>query len=47
MLTLSLSFIKDFSQKDFDDLVDGWKIKVDRVNAGDQAWGLFLATKKA
>ena len=39
-------FFQEFSQKDFDDLVDGWKIKVDRVNAGDQGWALFIATKE-
>jgi len=39
-------FLKEFSLRDFDDLVDGWKIKVDRVKAGDQAWGLFMARKK-
>ena len=38
-------FLKEFSRSDFDDLVDGWKIKVDRVKAGDQAWGLFIARK--
>ena len=42
---LLISIFQEFSLKDFDDLVDGWKIKVNRVDAGDQGWGLFIATK--
>jgi len=39
-------FIKDFSLKDYNDLVDGWEIKVLRCSDGLQGWGLFTATKK-
>lgn len=39
-------FIKEFSLKDYDDLVDGWAIKLIRCADGEQGWGLFTATKK-
>eukprot|EP00095_Tigriopus_kingsejongensis_P010973 maker-scaffold270_size230592-snap-gene-1.19 protein:Tk10973 transcript:maker-scaffold270_size230592-snap-gene-1.19-mRNA-1 annotation:"hypothetical protein DAPPUDRAFT_58148" len=38
-------FIQDFSEKDYNDLMGGWEIKVVRCNAGDQSWGFFRATK--
>ena len=40
------AFIKEFSASDYNDLVEGWKIKVVRCNAGDQGWGLFSAVKE-
>merc|ERR1719150_893465 len=40
------TFIKEFSKRDYDDLVEGWKIKVVRCNAGDQGWGWFSAIKE-
>ena len=39
--------VQDFSQKDFDDLVSGWKAKIDRVSRGDHCWGFFMAKKEA
>jgi len=39
------SFVKKFSQKDYDDIYIGWKEKVVRCQEGDQTWGLFTATK--
>ncbi|CAG0916015.1 unnamed protein product [Notodromas monacha] len=39
------AFIQDFSEKDYDELIKGWEAKVVRASSGDQAWGLFLATK--
>ena len=39
-------FIKEFSQRDYDELVDGWKIKVVRCSDKDQGWGLFHAKKQ-
>ncbi|GJN17994.1 hypothetical protein PR202_gb05105 [Eleusine coracana subsp. coracana] len=39
------SFLSDFSQEDYDDIVNGWKAKVQRSSAGEQRWGLFIATK--
>ena len=38
-------FIKEFSIKDYNDLVDGWDIKVVRCTKGEQGWGLFKAIK--
>ncbi|CAO2197995.1 unnamed protein product [Urochloa humidicola] len=38
-------FLSDFSQGDYDDIVNGWKAKVQRSSAGEQRWGLFIATK--
>lgn len=42
---LKNSFLKDFSQKDMDDLVAGWESKLKRVDAGHQKWGKFFAKK--
>lgn len=36
---------QDYSQQDFDFIVDGWRQKQVRCAAGDQAWGLFMAKK--
>ncbi|XP_022097659.1 phosphoethanolamine N-methyltransferase-like [Acanthaster planci] len=41
------AFIKEFSEEDFQYLVDGWTNKLTRSKAGDQKWGLFLAEKAA
>ena len=38
--------LQDFSLKDYNELVDGWAIKVERCSKGEQGWGLFSATKK-
>jgi len=37
--------IKEFSQKDYDYIVNGWNDKVKRCTDGDQVWGYFLAKK--
>lgn len=39
------AFIKDFSEKDYTDISDGWRVKLVRCKAGDQAWGIFFARK--
>ena len=39
-------FIKEFSLKDYNELVDGWDIKVVRCTKGEQGWGLFKAVKE-
>jgi len=40
------SFIKEFSQKDYDDIKQGWEIKLVRCGKdGDQVWGLFTGEK--
>jgi len=38
-------FIEEFSEMDYLYIEKGWKDKVVRCNAGDQAWGLFTAKK--
>ncbi|KAJ4848380.1 Glycylpeptide N-tetradecanoyltransferase 2 [Turnera subulata] len=40
------AFIRDFSQEDYNDIVDGWKAKLIRSASGEQRWGLFIAKKK-
>ncbi len=40
------SFIAEFSRRDFEDLVEGWDIKVVRCTSGEQGWGLFKAEKE-
>ncbi|KAJ0232496.1 Phosphoethanolamine N-methyltransferase 1 [Hirschfeldia incana] len=37
-------FISDFSQEDYNDIVGGWKAKLERSD--EQKWGLFIANKK-
>ncbi|KAF5188667.1 Phosphoethanolamine n-methyltransferase, partial [Thalictrum thalictroides] len=40
-------FISDFSKEDYNEIVSGWKSKLVRSSsAGEQRWGLFIATKK-
>lgn len=38
-------FIKETSEQDFNDIVNGWKSKLVRCAEGDQKWGLFFAKK--
>ncbi|NP_001307897.2 phosphoethanolamine N-methyltransferase 1 isoform X1 [Zea mays] len=38
-------FLSEFAQEDYDDIVNGWKAKLQRSSAGEQRWGLFVATK--
>ncbi|EFJ29738.1 hypothetical protein SELMODRAFT_146547 [Selaginella moellendorffii] len=40
------SFLQDFSEEDYEDIVHGWKSKLVRCGQGHQKWGLFRATKK-
>lgn len=39
-------FIHDFSEEDYNDIVNGWKAKLVRSSSGEQRWGLFIAHKK-
>ncbi|XP_064092781.1 uncharacterized protein LOC135205707 [Macrobrachium nipponense] len=39
------AFIKDYSEEDYQYIVDGWKAKLVRCSGGDQAWGTFFAKK--
>jgi hypothetical protein len=34
-----------YFQEDYDDIVNGWNAKLQRSSAGEQRWGLFIATK--
>lgn len=38
-------FVLEFSYEDFHYIEQGWKAKQVRTKSGDQAWGLFIATK--
>ncbi|KAK4744169.1 hypothetical protein SAY87_010481 [Trapa incisa] len=38
------TFISDFSEQDYDDIISGWKAKLIRSSSGEQRWGLFIAT---
>ncbi|GFP86241.1 phosphoethanolamine n-methyltransferase 1 [Phtheirospermum japonicum] len=40
------SFISDFSEEDYNEIVGGWKSKLVRSSSGEQRWGLFTAKKK-
>ncbi|KAF3650361.1 Phosphoethanolamine N-methyltransferase [Capsicum annuum] len=39
------SFIQEFSEQDYNDIVGGWKAKLVRSSSGEQRWGLFIAKK--
>ncbi|XP_050216694.1 phosphomethylethanolamine N-methyltransferase isoform X2 [Mercurialis annua] len=39
-------FVNDFSEEDYNDIVDGWNAKLVRSSSGEQCWGLFIAKKK-
>jgi len=41
------AFVAEFSQADYDEVTGGWRAKLDRVAAGEQRWGLFVAKKPA
>jgi len=38
-------FIEEFTEEDFEYIRQGWLDKIKRAGEGDQAWGLFTATK--
>lgn len=38
-------FIAEFSEADYDAVVNGWKEKLQRALAGEQRWGVFLAKR--
>ncbi|GFO25063.1 phosphoethanolamine N-methyltransferase-like [Plakobranchus ocellatus] len=38
-------FIADFDESGYNYIVNGWKEKLERVELGDQRWGLFYAEK--
>ncbi|KAK3705670.1 hypothetical protein QZH41_009511 [Actinostola sp. cb2023] len=44
--TIKDDFIKDLSQKDYDDIIRGWTDKLVRCEDGDQKWGLFYGVKQ-
>ncbi len=37
--------ISEYSEKEFEGIVNGWSDKVKRCEAGDQVWGIFVAKK--
>ncbi|KAH7440936.1 hypothetical protein KP509_03G016800 [Ceratopteris richardii] len=40
------SFMLDFTEEDYSEIVEGWKAKLKRCESGQQKWGLFRATRK-
>ncbi len=40
-------FLKKFSQEDYQDLVNGWTSKIQRVESGEQIWAVFTGEKPA
>ncbi|KAL9273948.1 Phosphoethanolamine N-methyltransferase-like protein [Drosera capensis] len=38
-------FVHDFSEEDYNDIVEGWKAKLVRSSSREQRWGLFIARK--
>ncbi|KAJ8302833.1 hypothetical protein KUTeg_019229 [Tegillarca granosa] len=43
--TIKDEFLQEFSQEDYDYIVNGWKDKIVRTGEGDQRWGCFYAEK--
>jgi len=39
------NILKDFTQQDLQALLDGWSVKIERVNAGYRKWGKFFGRK--
>ena len=37
--------LQEFDEEGYKYIVDGWKVKLGRVEQGDQRWGLFYAEK--
>lgn len=46
LLGMKQQFIEEFSESDFNYLVDGWNEKIVRSNQGHQKYGAFYAEKK-
>nr|ALS04694.1 phosphoethanolamine N-methyltransferase 3 [Pseudodiaptomus poplesia] len=44
-LAIEKEFVEEFSKEDFDWIVKGWKIKIERCGQGEQRWGLVMGTK--
>lgn len=42
---ISEEFINEFSEEDYNHIIEGWEAKVNRCADGDQKWGLFVGTK--
>ncbi|KAL3639404.1 glycylpeptide N-tetradecanoyltransferase [Castilleja foliolosa] len=40
------TFISDFCEDDYNEIIGGWKSKLVRSSSGEQRWGLFIAKKK-
>lgn len=38
-------FIADFSEGGYNEIIEGWKAKLERCQKGEQKWGLFIARK--
>ncbi|KAF7834544.1 phosphoethanolamine N-methyltransferase [Senna tora] len=41
-----IQFLNHYFQKEYNEIVEKWEAKKTRAAAGDQIWGLFIATKK-
>ncbi|XP_065185080.1 uncharacterized protein LOC135815684 isoform X2 [Sycon ciliatum] len=37
--------VKEFGEKDYEDLVTKWKANIEWINAGEQCWGVFFGRK--
>lgn len=37
--------IQDYSERDYQEIVEGWETKLVRCRSGDQVWGMFKARK--
>jgi len=44
--SIKTDFVKEFTQQDYEALVNGWNDKVVRSKAGDQRWGSIYAEKQ-
>ncbi|XP_065185083.1 uncharacterized protein LOC135815685 isoform X2 [Sycon ciliatum] len=43
----SRELVKEFPEKDYDDIVTNWKANIELINTGDQCWGFFFGRKQS
>ena len=45
LISIKEEFLQNFTQHDYEDLIQGWEKKIARSQQGSQKWGYFYAKK--
>ena len=45
LISIKEEFLQNFTQHDYEDLIQGWEKKIARAQQGSQKWGYFYAKK--